>query len=127
MPHPSFARPWNRPSNSSLLLTECQKTGTNNKYTLLDILINKDALSEEENTYFRLISEDLKAAIEILDEREREVIRKFYGIGSPHIPMADIAEDMELKRERVRQIRDKAVRKMARQAKTKALKTLLRK
>ena len=74
-----------------------------------------------------LISEDLKAAIEILDEREREVIRKFYGIGCPHIPMADIAEDMELKRERVRQIRDKAVRKMARQAKTKALKTLLRK
>ena len=73
--------------------------GTNNKYTLL----------------------------EILDEREREVIRKFYGIGCPHIPMADIAEDMELKRERVRQIRDKAVRKMARQAKTKALKTLLRK
>lgn len=101
--------------------------GTNNKYTLLDILINKDALSEEENTYFRLISEDLKAAIEILDEREREVIRKFYGIGCPHIPMADIAEDMELKRERVRQIRDKAVRKMARQTKTKALKTLLRK
>ena len=90
--------------------------GTNNKYTLLDILINKDALSEEENTYFRL-----------LDEREREVIRKFYGIGCPHIPMADIAEDMELKRERVRQIRNKAVRKMARQAKTKALKTLLRK
>ena len=41
--------------------------------------------------------------------------------------MADIAEDMNLKRERVRQIRDKAVRKIARQAKTKALKALLRK
>ena len=101
--------------------------GANNKYTLLDILINKDAQTEEENTYFRLVSEDLKAAIETLDEREREVIRKFYGIGCPHIPMADIAEDMELKRERVRQIRDKAVRKMAKQAKTKVLKTLLRK
>lgn len=99
----------------------------NNKYTLLDILINKDALSDEENSYFRLITEDLNAAIETLDEREREVIRKFYGIGCPHIPMADIAEDMDLKRERVRQIRDKAVRKIARQAKTKALKALLRK
>lgn len=99
----------------------------NNKYTLLDILINKDALSDEENSYFRLITEDLNAAIETLDEREREVIRKFYGIGCPHIPMADIAEDMNLKRERVRQIRDKAVRKIARQAKTKALKALLRK
>ena len=99
----------------------------NNKYTLLDILINKDALSDEENSYFRLITEDLNAAIETLDEREREVIRKFYGIGCPHIPMADIAEDMNLKRERVRPIRDKAVRKIARQAKTKALKALLRK
>lgn len=99
----------------------------NNKYTLLDILVNKDALKDEEYSYFRLITDDLNAAIDTLDERERQVVRKFYGIGCPHITLADIAEDMGLKRERVRQIRDKGVRKMAKQAKTKALKALLRK
>lgn len=100
---------------------------TNNKYTLLDILVNKDAMTEEENAYFRMVAKDLHAAVDALDEREQTVIRKFFGIGCAHITMAEIAEDLGLKRERVRQIRDKAVRKMSRQAQTKVLKTLLRK
>ncbi len=100
---------------------------TNNKYTLLDILVNKDAMTDEENAYFRMVTKDLHAAVDALDEREQAVIRKFFGIGCAHITMAEIAEDLGLKRERVRQIRDKAVRKMSRQAQTKVLKTLLRK
>ncbi len=100
---------------------------TNNKYTLLDILVNKDAMTDEENAYFRMVSKDLYAAVEALDEREQTVIRKFFGIGCAHVTMAEIAEDLCLKRERVRQIRDKAIRKMSRQAQTKVLKALLRK
>ena len=98
-----------------------------NKYTLLDILVNQDALKDEEYAYFKIIRDDLQKAIASLNEREQLVVRKFFGIGTPHVTMADIAEDMQLKRERVRQIRNKAVRKMSRQAQTKALKTLLRK
>lgn len=100
---------------------------TNNKYTLLDILVNKDAMTEEENAYFRMVTKDLYAAIDALEDREQTVIKKFFGIGCAHITMAEIAEDLGLKRERVRQIRDKAVRKMSRQAQTKVLKALLRK
>ena len=96
-------------------------------YTLLDILINKDALIADESTVFQQMMDDLQNCIATLDEREQEIIRKFYGIGIAHITLAEIAEDMNLKRERVRQIRDKAIRKIGKNAKTKILKSFLRK
>ena len=43
---------------------------------------------------------------------ERKVINSYFGIGQEHETMAEIAEDLDLKRERVRQIRDKAIRKL---------------
>ncbi len=89
----------------------------NNKYTLLDILVNKDVLQADDNAYLRMIAKHLRSAIEQLNEREQMVVSKFFGIGCPHITMAEIAEDMGLKRERVRQIRNKAVRKMSRSIK----------
>lgn len=98
-----------------------------NQYTLLDILINKDAELLEENAMFREVYEDLCGCIALLDEREQAVIKKFYGIGTPHITMAEIAEDLQLKRERVRQIRDKALRKISKNTRSKALKVFLRK
>ena len=64
----------------------------------------------------RVHSEAVEAAIEFalgsLDQRESRVVNAFFGIGQEHETMAEIAEDMDLKRERVRQIRDKAVRKL---------------
>ena len=47
-----------------------------------------------------------------LDQRETKVVNAFFGIGQERETMAEIAEDMDVKRERVRQIRDKAVRKL---------------
>jgi RNA polymerase primary sigma factor len=47
-----------------------------------------------------------------LDERETKVVNAFFGIGQERETMAEIAEDMDVKRERVRQIREKAVRKL---------------
>ena len=98
-----------------------------NQYTLLDVLINKDALMADDNVGFRQMLDDLTDCIATLDDREKEVVQKFYGIGKPHVTMAEIAEDMGLKRERVRQIRDKALRQIGKNAKTKALKAFLKK
>lgn len=97
-----------------------------NQYTLLDILINKDTELMEENAMFREAYDDLCGCIALLDEREQVVIKKFYGIGTPHVTMAEIAEYLQLKRERVRQIRDKALRKISKNTKSKALKVFLR-
>ena len=54
----------------------------------------------------------IEFALGSLDQRESRVVNAFFGIGQEHETMAEIAEDMDLKRERVRQIRDKAVRKL---------------
>lgn len=70
---------------------------------------------------------DLERCVEELDERDRTVISKFYGIGTAHETLAEIAEDMQLKRERVRQIRDKAIRQISRNTTSKVLKHFLRK
>lgn len=101
---------------------------TSNHNTLLDILANKDAIDTDESTIFTQLLNELKAGIDKLDDRERQVVQKFYGIGcTHHITLAEIGEDMGLKRERVRQIRDKAVRKMSKTPNTKLLKTFLKK
>ena len=96
-------------------------------YTLLDVLVNKDALMADDNAAFREMLKDLQATLQVLDEREKVVVEKFYGIGIAHVTLAEIGEDMGLKRERVRQIRDKALRKISKNAKTKALKSFLKK
>lgn len=54
------------------------------------------------------------------------MVRKFYGLGIHHETLAEIADDMSLKRERVRQIRDKAIRKISKNASSKVLKHFLR-
>lgn len=98
-----------------------------NQYTLLDILNDKDAEQADDNTILKMVRNDLLNALNALDARDKEVIMRFYGIGTPHLTMIEIAEQMDLKRERVRQIRDKAIRKIAKNAHTKALKAFLKK
>lgn len=98
-----------------------------NKYTLLDILVNKDVEPTDDNVAFQQMLSDLETCVDALDERESRVVRKFYGLGVAHETLAEIADDMELKRERVRQIRDKALRKISKNAKSKVLKKFLKK
>lgn len=80
--------------------------------SLLSVLVNKDAPMADERVHSAAIEEAVEYALTTLDERERRVINAFFGINQEHETMAEIAEDMDLKRERVRQIRDKAVRKL---------------
>ena len=68
--------------------------------------------------------DEIEQALDVLDERQRHVIRHAYGIGAHHKTLAEIGEEMGLKRERVRQIRDKAVRKLCKEH--KVLKEMLR-
>ena len=97
------------------------------QYTLLDILVNQDVDMADDNVAFQQMLKDLNNCVDLLDEREKEVVRKFYGLGIHHETLAEIADDMSLKRERVRQIRDKAIRKISKNASSKVLKHFLRK
>ncbi|MGI6231975.1 MAG: sigma-70 family RNA polymerase sigma factor [Prevotella sp.] len=75
----------------------------------------------------QLIVEQLDPLIAQLKGRERQVLLRYYGVGVEQKNMAEIATEMGLKRERVRQIRDKAVRKIAKMTKDSQLKSYLRK
>ena len=100
--------------------------GYRTNMSLLSVLINQDAPLADERVHSEAIEEAIEFALGTLDERESRVVNAFFGITQEHETMAEIAEDMELKRERVRQIRDKAVRKLrkAYKAKLKGLKKI---
>lgn len=115
------------PRSASKTVSVDAPLSVGNQYTLLDILANKDIQPSDDNAAFRQMLNDLEKCVETLDERERKVVRKFYGLGTAHETLAEIAEDMELKRERVRQIRDKALRKISKNTHSKVLKSFLKK
>lgn len=91
---------------------ESLPVGSRNNYTLLNVLEDKNAekadIVVEENT----LSEDLLRYRDTLNEREQRVINLYYGIGYERQTMAEIGEVLGLKRERVRQIRNTALRKL---------------
>ena len=86
--------------------------GHRTNMSLLSVLVNRDAPLADERVHSEAIEDAIEYALASLDERESRVVNAFFGISQEHETMAEIAEDMDLKRERVRQIRDKAVRKL---------------
>ena len=91
---------------------ESLPVGSNNNYTLLNVLEDKDAPKTDQALEQNALSDKLVRAINVLNEREQSVIRAFYGVDMERQTMAEIGESLGLKRERVRQIRDKALRKL---------------
>jgi RNA polymerase primary sigma factor len=89
--------------------------GSNNNFTLLNVLEDKGAPKTDATLEQNTLSDDMAAAISTLNEREQAVIRRYFGIEHQRMTMAEIGEELGLKRERVRQIRDKAVRKLRKQ------------
>lgn len=79
-----------------------------------------DALERE------TLVDELREVVGALDERQRQVITVLYGLDSDPRTMAETAQTMGLKRERVRQIRDKAIRKIGRLTKNSNLIDYLR-
>ena len=86
--------------------------GHRNNVSLLSVLVNQDAPLADERVHSETIEAAVEYALGLLNERESRVVNAFFGIDQEHETMAEIAEDMDLKRERVRQIRNKALRKL---------------
>ncbi|MCB2195142.1 MAG: RNA polymerase sigma factor RpoD/SigA [Bacteroidetes bacterium] len=93
--------------------------------SLLDVLINDD-LPKTDNT---LINESLVREIDrslaTLTERERDIVKYFFGIGVSEMTLEEIGEHFGLTRERVRQIKEKAIRRLRHSSRSKLLKTYL--
>ena len=93
--------------------------GHRTNMNLLSVLVNKDASMADERVHSEAIEDAVEYALTSLTDRESRIVNAFYGIGQEHETMSEIAEDMGLKRERVRQIRDKAVRRLRKTFKNK--------
>jgi len=96
--------------------------GSRNNYTLLNVLEDKNVEKADAAVEEGTLSEDLLRFRNQLNEREQRVVNLYYGIGYERQTMAEIGEVLELKRERVRQIRNTALRKLQKAARQAALK-----
>jgi RNA polymerase primary sigma factor len=78
----------------------------------VDMAVAKSNRNADESVSFLSADTELTVSLGCLNERERKVIILYYGLGTDALTMMEIAEEMGLKRERVRQIRKKAERKL---------------
>ena len=95
--------------------------------TLVDVLENPNA--EHANTnieHKESLKQEIERSMKMLTERQKEVICYFFGIGVDHpMSLEDIGEKFNLTRERVRQIKDKAITKLRTNSRSKALRGYL--
>ncbi len=93
---------------------------------LLDVLEN-DAEPDPDNELINeSLSREVERALSTLTQREAEVIRLYFGIGIEHsLTLEEIGEKFDLTRERVRQIKEKAIRRLRHTSRSKGLKTYL--
>ena len=94
--------------------------------SLLDVLVNDDSPVADSTLINESLNKEIDRALDsMLAEREREIIKMFFGIGCQEMTLEEIGDKFGLTRERVRQIKEKAIRKLRNNSKNKLLKVYL--
>lgn len=92
---------------------------------LLDVLVNDDSPMADKSLVLESLRAEINTALQALNERERNVIEAFFGINQPEMTLDEIGTKYGLTRERVRQIKEKAIRRLRNSTKNKILKAYL--
>ncbi|CAG5084743.1 sigma-70 family RNA polymerase sigma factor [Parvicella tangerina] len=94
--------------------------------SLLDVLVNSDSPKADKELMQESLQREIERSLSTLTERERDVIRLFFGIGMQHgLTLEEIGGKFDLTRERVRQIKEKAIRRLRHTSRSKLLKSYL--
>ena len=93
--------------------------------SLLDVLVNDDAPMADRALLAESLKAEINKALKSLNDRERGVVEAFYGINQPEMTLEEIGTKFGLTRERVRQIKEKAIRRLRSTTNNKILKTYL--
>ncbi len=93
--------------------------------SLLDVLINNDSPKADRELMGESLNREIERALSTLTERERDIIKLFFGIGVQEMTLEEIGERFGLTRERVRQIKEKAIRRLRHTSRSKLLKGYL--
>ncbi len=80
--------------------------------SLIDIMTDEDAPATDNNMERESLSKDLDAALSTLSGREQEVLKMLFGIGCNEMTAEEVANSLNLTRERVRQIKERALRRL---------------
>ena len=93
--------------------------------SLLDVLPNDDSPSADRGLVNESLNTEIERALSTLTDREREIVKSFFGIGCQEMTLEEIGERFGLTRERVRQIKEKAIRRLKMPSRSKLLKGYL--
>ena len=94
--------------------------------SLLDVLMNDDSPVADQKLMSESLLKEIDRALDsMLAERERDIVRMFFGIGGQEMTLEEIGDKFGLTRERVRQIKEKAIRRLRNNSKNKLLKVYL--
>ena len=93
--------------------------------SLLDVLPNNDSPMADRKLVLESLREEINRALQTLNERERNIIEAFFGINQQEMTLEEIGDKYGLTRERVRQIKEKAIRRLRHNTKNKLLKSYL--
>lgn len=93
--------------------------------SLVDVLENQDSPVADGKLINESLKKEIERALATLTERERDIIRYFFGLGCPEKTLEEIGEEFGLTRERVRQIKEKAIRRLRHTSRSKLLKQYL--
>jgi RNA polymerase primary sigma factor len=97
----------------------------NDDNSLLDVLVNDNAPSADMQLVLESLRQEINKALTWLNERERNVIEAFFGINQPELTLEEIGDKYHLTRERVRQIKEKAIRRLRTTTNNELLKSYL--
>ena len=101
-------------------------SGDDDKNSLMDVLPNDDQPSPDTTLMRESLKKEVENALSTLSEKEAKVLRLYFGIdGERSATLEEIGEKFDLTRERVRQIKEKALRRLKHNAKSKNLKAYL--
>ncbi len=94
--------------------------------TMYDVLKSDEANTPETGLLYESLRKEIDRAISTLTQREADVVRYYFGLNGGHpMTLEEIGEKFDLTRERVRQIKEKAIRRLKHTSRSKILKSYL--
>ncbi len=100
--------------------------GDESSSSLYDVLANDSLPTPEDGLAVESLRKDIERSLSTLTSREGDVVRMYYGLnGKAPLTLEEIGERFDLTRERVRQIKEKAIRRLRHTSRSKMLKTYL--
>jgi RNA polymerase primary sigma factor len=101
-------------------------TGDDNAGSMYDVMEADDSPSPENGLLHESLRREIERALHTLTSREADVVRLYFGLSGEHaMTLEEIGEKFDLTRERVRQIKEKAIRRLKHTSRSKILKTYL--